>query len=92
MNIAALTAGDTQNLLTLGSDDNRGFRNPATTKATVRRCHYDVLADGNEKLDLFRRCEIGNWQGAEENPNRASRTHEAAVTLNDKTPGVLCLR
>ncbi|HEX9453519.1 MAG TPA: hypothetical protein VGA27_04145 [Candidatus Binatia bacterium] len=84
MNITALAAGDTQNLLTLGSYDNRRFRNPATTKTADRSSHHDMLAEGYEKLDLFRRREVGNWQGAEENTNRASRTHEANVTPDNK--------
>ena len=92
MNIPALTAGNTQNLLTLRTYDNCRFRSATTTKATDRSSRDDVLTEGNEKLDLFRWCEIGNWHGTDENPNGASRTHETTVTLDDEAPRVPCLR
>ena len=61
VNISALTAGDTENLLTLGTNNNCRFRSPTTAK-NLGWCSADnMLAKRNEKLDLFRWCEIGNW-------------------------------
>ena len=92
MNIPALTAGNTQNLLTLRTYDDRRFRNTSTTKAAGRSSRYNMLTKGNENLDLFRRCEIGNWHGPDENPNDARRTHKTTVTLDDEDPRVLRFR
>ncbi|MGZ9157156.1 MAG: hypothetical protein ACXW6J_28045, partial [Candidatus Binatia bacterium] len=53
MNIPALAAGNTQNLLTLRPYDDRRFRNASATKAADRSSGYNMLAKGNENLDLF---------------------------------------
>ncbi len=86
MNIPALTAGNTQNLLTLRTYDDRRFRNTSTTKAADRRSRYNMLTKRNENLDLLCRCEIGNWHGPDENPNDARRTHKTTVTLDERIP------
>ncbi|MGZ9220085.1 MAG: hypothetical protein ACXW5W_23975, partial [Candidatus Binatia bacterium] len=78
--------------LTLRPYDDRRFRNASATKAADRSSGYNMLAKGNENLDLFRRCEIGNWHGPDEYPNGASRTHETTVTLDDEAPRVLDFR
>jgi hypothetical protein len=53
MNIPALTAGNTQYLLTLRTYDDRRLRNASTTKAADRSSRYNMLTQRNENLDLF---------------------------------------
>jgi hypothetical protein len=92
VNVPALTAGNTQNLLTLRTNDNCRFRSATTTKNPVRSSADNMLTESNEKLDLFRWREICNWHSIDENPNCASRTHKTTVTLDDKAARVWCLR
>ena len=92
MNVAALAAGNTQNLLTLRAYDNRCFRNAAATKATGRTSRDDVLTKGNKQLYLLRWLQIGNWRGPDEDPDCASRTHETTVALDDERSRVLRCR
>jgi hypothetical protein len=83
VNVPALTAGNTQNLLMLRTNDNRCFRSSTTTKTVSRSRADNVLTEGNEKFDLLRWCEIGNRHGIYEDPNCASRTHKTSVTLDN---------
>ena len=92
VNIPALTAGNTQNLLTFRTNDNCCFRRATTTKSARWSSANNVLTKSNEKLDLFRWAYICNWNRIYENPNCASLTHETAVTLDDEAARVLCLR
>jgi hypothetical protein len=52
VNVAALTAGDTQNL-SLRTNDDCCFRSATTTKSVSRSSADNVLTEGNEKFDLF---------------------------------------
>src|SRR5262245_62231817 len=92
VNIPALTASNTQNLLTFRANDNCSFGSAAATKGADRGSANNVLTERNENLDLFRWCEIGNRHSIYENPNYASRAHETSVTFDDEAARVLCLR
>src|SRR5439155_1157602 len=92
VDVPALPAGNPQNLLTLRINDDGGFRSATTTKNAVRSSSDNVLTESNEKLDLFRWCEICNRHSIYENPNGASRPHETTVTLDDEAARVGCLR
>jgi hypothetical protein len=92
VNIPALTTGNAENFLTLRSNNHRCFKSATATKDAARGDADHVLAEGNKKLDFLRWREICNRHGVYENANVASRTHETAVALDDKTARVRTLR